>query len=134
MPAQEPQPGRFRRLIGLKRVLFANLVVFAIIGWGFSGEMLRNRDMQREIDRLKEEAAQLETKNAELAQLSDRASSRQVLEQQARLKLNLQKPGEQVVVVRPGPGRAEDEPVPVRPVSEDEPKSNPGRWWHYFFR
>ena len=134
MQTQEPQPGRFRRLIGLKRVLFANLVVFALIGWGFSGEVLRNRDMQREIDRLKGEESQLVTKNGELAELSQRASSREVLEQQARLKLNLQKPGEQVVVVRPGPGRSDDDPVPARASPKDEHRSNPARWWHYFFR
>ncbi|HTM68775.1 MAG TPA: septum formation initiator family protein [Candidatus Binatia bacterium] len=134
MTQQTPQPGRFRRLLGLKRVLIANLAVFAVIAWGFSGEFLRNREMQKEIDSLQTEASGLENKNAELADTSARASSRGVLEQEARTKLNLRKPGEEVVVVSPGPGHEGADATPVRPEAKDEPRSNPARWWHYFFR
>ena len=135
MPQQQtPQPGKFRRLIGLKRTLIVNGAVFALVAWGLSGEFLRNREMRHEIERLQQDADGLEAKNAELAETSERSSSRGVLEKEARTKLNLQRPGEQVVVVRPGPGRPEADPVPARGQGKDEPRSNPARWWHYFFR
>lgn len=135
MPQQQeaPRPGRFRRLIGLKRTLIVNGAVFALVAWGLSGEFLRNRDMQGEIQRLEAEAEDLEDKNAELAETSARASSRGVLEREARTKLNLRKPGEEVVVVSPGPGRPEEMPSPEA-AKDDGPRSNPERWWRYFFR
>ena len=133
--AREGQSGRFRRLIGLKRVLAANLVVFAVVGWGFSGEVMRDRTMQKEVDRLKSQADELEVKNLELAELSKRFSTTEMLERQARLKLNLRKPGEEVVVVRQGNGQpGGGDPVPARAVDGGPPRSNLGRWWHYFFR
>ncbi|MEY4744450.1 MAG: Septum formation initiator [Candidatus Parcubacteria bacterium] len=127
--------GRIGRLLGLKRVLVANLVVFAVVGWGFSGEYIRNREAQKEVDRLKAQADELEAKNAEIADLGKRASTADVLEREARLKLNLRKPGEQVVVVEAGPGLAAGgNPVPARAVGQGKPSSNLARWWKYFFR
>lgn len=128
------QPGRLGRLLGFKRVLVANLVIFAVVGWGFSGEYIRNREVQREVDRLKAQADELEAKNTEIADLGKRYSTNEMLEREARLKLNLRKPGEEVVVVQAGPGRADaGQPVPARAVGKAEPPSNLGRWWQYFF-
>lgn len=134
MPQQDPHAGRFRRVIGLKRTLIVNVVVFALVAWGLSGEFMRNREMQQEIDKLRNEATDLETKNTALEETSARASSQGVLEHEARTKLNLRKPGEEVVVVRPGPGEPAADEAPARVDRETEPASNPARWWHYFFR
>lgn len=130
---REGQPGRFRRLLGLKRVLAANLAVFAMVAWGFSGEFIRDRNAREEVDRLRARAEALEAKNLELAELGERYSTPESLERQARLKLNLRKPGEEVVVVREGAGVPEDGPAPARSQDSGRPRSNPQRWWHYFF-
>lgn len=91
-------------LLHRKSVLAVNLAVVTLIAWGFAGEYMRSRDMQTEIDRLEEQAASLESRNLELADMADRFSSSSMLEREARLKLNMQKPGEEVVVVREDDG------------------------------
>jgi cell division protein FtsB len=129
--------GGVRRFLGLKRVLAANVVIFAVVAWGLAGEFLRNRDMQREIDRLDGQASQMEKKNSDLQDLGQRFSSQAMLEREARTKLNLQKPGEQVVIVRDG-GRTDDgaeiEPAAGAAADEDQGPGNAAKWWRYFFR
>jgi len=89
-------------LLRMRSVLAVNLAAALFIAWGFAGEYMRSRGMQDEIDRLQEQAASLETKNLELADMANRYSSSSMLEREARLKLNMQRPGEEVVVVREG--------------------------------
>jgi cell division protein FtsB len=137
MPApRENQPGRIGRFLGLKRVLAANVALFALIGWGFSGELMRNRDMQDEIDRLAARAAELETKNSDLEALGERMRDGALLEKQAREKLNLRRPGEEVVVVKEGMPKSAlpADAVAARETRHGEPSSNVSRWWQYFFR
>lgn len=130
------QPGRIGRFLGLKRVLAANVALFALIGWGFSGELMRNRDMQDEIDRLAARAGELETENSDLEALGQRMREGALLEKQAREKLNLRRPGEEVVVVKDAPPSAAlpADAAPARQTGTSEPSSNLSRWWQYFFR
>lgn len=130
----ETESGGIIRMLGLKRVLAANVAIFALVGWGLAGEYLRNREMQKEIDRLETRANGLQEKNGELADVTERFGSQAVLEREARLKLNLQKPGEAVVVVR------DAAPRPVAEAGGNDAGgsgaatgSNAAKWWHYFF-
>lgn len=132
---RETESGGIVRMLGLKRVLAVNVALFALVSWGLAGEYLRNREMQKEIDTLETRANGLQEKNGELAAATERFGSRAVLEREARLKLNLQRPGEAVVVVRN---------ATPRPVAEAGGQgangdtgatagSNAAKWWHYFF-
>ncbi len=93
-----------RRGIGqalrLRRVLALNLGVLLLVGWGFTGEFLRGRSMEEEIGRLDGQASELEDRNVELRRTADRLSGSAMLEREARLKLNMRRPGESVVVVK----------------------------------
>lgn len=127
------------RFLGLKRALAVNVAVFAVVGWGLTGEFLRNRDMQKEIDRLDSQAKQMERQNLRLEDLGRRFSSDAMLEREARTKLNLQKPGEQAVVVRDagaisadgGASSGVDDSASGR---SGDVLGNASKWWHYFFR
>lgn len=132
---QEKETGGILKFLGLKRVLAANIAIFALVGWGFAGEYLRNREMQQEIDSLEGRAASLQEKNDKLAEATERFGSTAVIEREARLKLNLQKPGETVVVVRET-AKLQDSEDPAGPAPEGESRggTNPSKWWHYFFR
>jgi hypothetical protein len=56
------------------------------------------------------------------------------LEQEARLKLNLQKPGESVVII-PGVGGGRELGENVAGMEgENKAISNPKKWWNYFFK
>ncbi len=136
MPQETSPRKTIGRLLGLKRVLFANLVIFGLVGWGFSGEFMRNREMQQEMDRLQAQADAVESRNLQLSQLSRDFASEDAVEREARLKLNLRKPGEQVVVVQGAAGHEEAAPDgaaggPSAPAP-DEP--NYRKWWRYFFK
>ncbi len=123
------------QLLGLKRVMALNIALFVLIAWGFSGELLRNKDMQGEVDRLQAQADELAAKNSELAELGKRMSDPQELERQARLKLNLRKPGEEVVVIK-GVGDSSLSSAPdsaIMPAQNGPDQSNAQKWWHYFF-
>lgn len=125
--------GGISRYLGMKRTTAINAVLLVIIIWGLAGEYLRNREMQKEIAKLEAQAAEMEGKNAALANLGDSASSEAMLEREARLKLNLRKPGEQVVIVRTS--GAPDRSVTVQEVgSRPDRASNASKWWRYFFR
>ncbi len=137
MPHQKSEKGIWR-FLGLKRVLVANAVIFAIVLWGITGEFLRNRDMQREVDRLAAQTSAMEKQNAEVEDMGKRFSSGAMLEREARTKLNLQKPGEQVVVVRTTgmEERADIARTKIMDGAEAQlrPMSNVARWWRYFFQ
>lgn len=135
MDRREGLKGFFRR----KSVLAVNLGVLVLVAWGFGGEYVRNRDMESEIGQLRAQAEGLEARNLELAQLAKRLDDPEIIEREARLKLNLQRPGEEVVVVRDlSPARGEGEiaaadgEVQVR--QEPEEVSNARKWFRHFFR
>lgn len=126
--------GRVRRFFGLKKVLAANAVILCVIAWGFSGEYLRNRRMENEIARLRQDADSLSQKNSELAELSRRFADGGMLEREARTKLNMRMPGEEVVIVRDQPQPAPRVEEAARaPAGPAERLSNPQKWWRYFF-
>ena len=128
-----PQTRGFRRFLGMKVVLAANVLVLGLVIWGFGGEFLRNRDLQQEIDKLQAQADTLESKNLEATRLDSSFAASGIVEREARLKLGLQKPGESVIIVRdvtPLPEGKSAEPTEAPATS---PPSNPEKWWRYFF-
>ena len=108
--------------------LVAGLAVLALLaGAGFVRETLRARQIDREIQALKDEADRLRVKNFEISALESSLSSGEFLEREARMKLGLQKAGEQAVVVR-----ASETHVAAAAAPQPEAWSNPKRWWTYF--
>jgi len=102
----------FARFLRMKTVLALNLALLGMVGWGFMGEYGRGRDLQGEIDALKQNAEDMQTRNLELAEMRERFAGEGQLEREARLKLNLMLPGEQVVVIK-------DEGTQTAPASDD---------------
>ncbi len=113
-------------------LLVVGLAVFAVLAGGaFVRETLRARQIDGEISALKAEAERLRVRNFEISALESSLSSGEFLEREARVKLGLQKEGEQAVVVRreaerPAPG-AESETAEALPAW-----SNAKKWWTYF--
>lgn len=105
------------------------LSVFAV-GSGLISLSLRHRSIDADVARLDAEARSLETRNVELVELLKRFETSGFLEREARLKLNLQKPGETVVVVE---RTATAATATARTVPHRVRRSNAERWWLYFF-
>ena len=100
------------------------------VGSGLISLSVRNRSIDADLARLGAEARSLETRNVELVELLKRFETSGFLEREARLKLNLQKPGETVVVVERTAASASST-ARIAPVRTRH--SNAERWWLYFF-
>lgn len=89
-------------------------------------------EIQGQIDKLKNEAERLEANNKDLTGFLDYFESESFKEREMRLKLNLQKPDERVIII------SRDEVKSKKEVSEAQDDkaqmiSNIRKWWKYFF-
>ncbi|MBL7155215.1 MAG: septum formation initiator family protein [Candidatus Portnoybacteria bacterium] len=130
----QPVKNFIKKLLSSKVFLF--FIVLALIGLVISlgQESYRKYQLTKEINSLKSEIERLEGKNQQMADLMEYFQEGSYLEKEARLKLNLKKPGEKVVVISQ-PAAAE---VDKRIVAEAESEvsnetTNFWKWWEYFF-
>lgn len=131
-----------KKLLGSKVFLF--FIILALIGLVISlgRESYRKYQLTKEINRVKSEIERLEGRNNKLANLLEYFKEESYLEKEARLKLNLKKPGEKVVVISETENQdtvgnpefvQEDEGVPA--LDEDNlEEANFWKWWEYFFQ
>lgn len=118
-------------------MLIFEVLILILISAALTKEIARRYQIRGEIKKLQAQAGELEKKNTDLGQLVSQISSSTYKEEQARLKLGLQKPGESVVVVL---GESTDNQNNNSAVSSTPTEaslthqtSNPQRWWKYFF-
>ncbi len=101
---------------------FFLLLFFMFLLWVAAGlirEMGEARRSEKNIDRLKAEITNLERKNGELRSLIEYFKTDAAVEREARERLNLKKPGENVVIIL-------DEEVPTSTNSPDgKPRVGP---------
>lgn len=121
--------GTERSLLRSKALLVFGVcaVVFAISA--VAREHRRRAAVQEEIQSIAQEVSALELQRQRLTDLLERASTPEFLEREARLRLGLQLPGEQVVIVPPGSGTGSDAPT----VTQSAEESNVRRWWRHIF-
>jgi len=94
-------------------------------------ESYRNYRVNQEIKNLQRKIEELQKINTELSELEKYLQSDEFLEKEARLKLNLIRDGEKLVIIK----RAEEE-LSSDEVKPEENKNIPNilKWWEYFFR
>ncbi len=103
------------------------IVVF-VIGWSTVRVVMERLQLQHEIGDLQTNVQAQETQLKEYQTLLDKIKDFTYIEREARLKLALKKPGENVFVV-PDALLADATPH-TNGVRE---LTNPERWWKYFF-
>lgn len=111
--------------------VFIAVAIIAVVATlvGVAKGIARRVEVEREISALQRDINSLQTKNEELRNLINYFDSNEYKEREARLKMGLQKPGENVVVI---PGLADNPGAP--PNAEPAPEvSNWNLWWKYFF-
>lgn len=120
----------FYRLISSQRFLaIIGLIFLLLIIFPLARTYTQKRMIENEIDGVKKEISDFEKSNQELRDMITYLQSDQSLEEQARLNLNLKKPGEKVIVIE----------EPKLASSSDYEKSttadetNLAKWWRYFF-
>jgi len=128
----------FKRLFRSKLLIVFEIVVLVVFSSALAKEIIRKHQIEGEVKKLQEELTQLEQNNIELSGLIQYFNSDTFKEEQARLKLGLQKPGESVIaVLGESTGTATEEGgqlIALAQKSEGEQLSNPQRWWNYFFK
>jgi len=113
--------------------LAAGIFLLAFFGFTLAREMLKNYEVTKEINALERQAAELESRNSELAILSKKLGTADFLEKEARLKFGLKKEGEAAAIII-SPAKAGEPVGDAEPrVSGEEKISNLAKWWRYFF-
>lgn len=115
--------------------LLANLALVFVVGVSTVRETYRGWAVDQEIRTLEQKAQALEGRRSELTVLASQMQSPSYVEREARAKLGLQKPGENVVVLDGVTATVTSSwqvDVATIPSKPDERLSNPQRWWRYF--
>ena len=109
-------------------VLFLFLTFF---GYNFFKEYNRSRQLNAEIKKLEAVAKEIEAKNLDILNLAKYLDTEEFLEEEARTKLGMQKPGEQTVIVSfPNSGEHS-----TSSPQKNNKKTAPNylEWWKHFF-
>lgn len=134
----QPKQSFVQRVIRWRFFLVVNLVIVVLIGASLGREVVRNQTIASEISALEEEAQSLAARNIEISELRTAMQTESFIEREARLKLGMQLPGEQVVVITDeyvGGEAGEEDPLGLV-IGEDTTfvtVANPAKWWYYFF-
>jgi len=113
--------------------LVAGIFLLAFFGFTLAREALKNYEVTKEIKDLERQAAEMESRNSELAILSKKLGTADFLEKEARLKFGLKKEGEAAAIII-SPAKAEDSSkAAVEAAREEKEMSNLKKWWLYFF-
>jgi len=109
------------------------LVILGLVGWAVSKKIIEGNKIDADIKAAEEEIARLETKNNELNDFINYLNTESFLEEEARLKFDLQKPGESVLII------PEENLEETAKKTEDKKGSresfwgNFPKWRNYFF-
>lgn len=109
-------------------VLGIALVLLLLLALALGQETYRKYQITTEIQEQRAAIARLERSNRELDDLVHYLQTDSYRERVARERLGLKREGEEVVVVP----ESASEPVTFS-ARVDVPRSNPGKWWAYFF-
>lgn len=112
--------------------IIAGVVLVLLTGSSYIRAVVQRSEIQTEIDRLKAEKEKYEANNSDLSGLLDYFASESYKEREMRLKLNMQKPGEKVVILS-HPEEAEVRDAASKPSENTYFFSNIAKWKEYFF-
>lgn len=112
--------------------LITGFLIFIFTFSAFLKIAWQKMEIQGQIDKLKNEAERLETDNKYLTDSLDYFASESFKEREMRLKLNLQKPDERVIIISRDENKSKEE-IPALADDKSQMLSNMKKWWEYFF-
>ena len=135
---------KIKKILSSKIFLFIVVFILIFLLIGLIKETYRKHQLTSEINELKSNIDKLEGDNQQLVDLMDYFKEDSYLEKEARIKLNLKKPGETVVVlskdvidgveiVRKGGLETEENNKEVDLENNNVEVANYWKWWEYFF-
>jgi cell division protein FtsB len=131
----QPVKKTFKKLLYSKIFLFAAALILIFLVVAFGRESYRKYELSKEINDLEKQILQLESTNQQMANLMDYFKKESYLEKEARLKLNLKKPEEKVVIILERDSLYKEVDNNGNQGDIDIPQdSNFWKWWEYFFQ
>lgn len=134
--SEKPRKVNFKNLLYSKFFLIFCLVLVMLLSVSVVKEVLRKIEINREINFLEQEIAQMENKNQELAELIDYFNTSRFQEKEVKSRLNLKEQGETVVFI-PENNRTGNFSITTEDSGNEGVKTaqitNPQKWWGYFF-
>ncbi len=111
------------------------LGIVTMISLAVVKETYRRHQIQKEIEDLRSQANNKERENQKLKGLIEYFKTSDFQEKEAKENLNVQKEGEQVLLVK-GNRQKENDIIPDlanKPAPQEDQRSNSKKWWDYFF-
>ncbi len=114
------------------RIFFIFLIpIFIALSIGIFQQFYHRYQVKKDLDKLDAEIANFNQQKKDLNNLLDYYKSESNLENEARVRLNLKKEGEEVVIILPTATSTESDKISSRKNIENMP--NYKQWWYYFF-
>ena len=139
------QGAKIKKILGSRITLFLLLLGFIWLVVNVVNVYYRKYKINKEIEDLKAQIASTQKSNQQISEMIDYLGSKDYLEKEARGKLNMKKPGEEVVIIEP-PKQQTTSVQEVLPgknetgkndnLAQEPPKSesNLAKWWKFFFK
>lgn len=118
-----------KKLLYSKSFITFLIIILILIIIALGRESYHYFRISQQIKDLEKGIKELEKTNEELARMEEYFQSEEFLEKEARLKLNLAKLGEKLIIVKTPEGLEEAQEKEV--ISKEI--SNIQKWWEYFF-
>ncbi|HEX7586043.1 MAG TPA: septum formation initiator family protein [Patescibacteria group bacterium] len=127
---------------GRKTSIFSKIIIISVllvmipIIIALTKETYKKNQIQKEIEGLQEKAKQIDKENTDIQEQISYLGSKDYQEKEAKDKLNLQNPGENIVVIKPSITKKDqvEEKKAENVIMEEKKVINPIKWWHYFFK
>ena len=125
----------YQKLLKSKIFFIFLIPILLALTVGIFQKLYYRYEVKGELDKLNAEIANLNKQKNDLSQLIDYYKNESNLEKEARVRLNLKKEGEKVVIILPQATSTNGNKEEITEVSENmENLPNYKQWWHYFFK
>lgn len=115
------------------RIFFIFLIpIFLALLVGIFQQLYHRYQVKKDLGKLDMEIANFNKQKEDLSNLLDYYKNESNLENEARVRLNLKKEGEEVVIILPTATSTESDKISSQKNIENMP--NYKQWWYYFFR
>ena len=118
----------------VKIFLIFFVILTGFISWSIFKQTIKKREIQKEISKLEKEAIKISQNNELLKERLSYFESQEYREKETKEKLNLKKPNENVVIVKPNVIKKEVEEEKENEIIRNDKlsyKENFQKWWHY---
>lgn len=128
---------RGKKIIISSIFVLSGLAIAAVVSFRATKEAGRNNKIEEEVAALQREAEKIRKDNQNLEERIAYFETQEFQEREAKEKLNFQKEGEKVVVVRPSPLQEVEQETPIEEKGiprAEETIPNYSKWWNHFFK